>query len=280
MNYYNTLFFLIINCACSTNIKTENKIETNESQRMYEDVPELQMILDSSNVIGSIVVHDLGQNVFYSNSFKWAEKGVLPASTYKIVNSIIAIETGIVQDDSTLLIWDGAKRRIPIWERDLILRDAFQTSCVPCYQEIARKIGTNRTNEFLAKLDYGKMDVDTSNIDQFWLEGNSRITPFQQLDFLNRFYTSKLPISNRTEQIMKRLMVIEDNENYRLSGKTGWSNINEINNGWFVGYLETNSRVFFFATNIEPDKEFNMRMFAGTRKAVTYEALNKLGFLK
>ena len=275
MTYYHTIFFLIIISACSTNIKTETK----ELESIYKKVPELHAILDSSNVTGTIVVYDLDQNTFYSNNFEWAERGVLPASTYKIVNSMIALETGVVEHDSTLLKWDGAKRRIPIWERDLMLRDAFHTSCVPCYQEIARKIGTERTKEYLRKLDYGKIDVDTSNIDQFWLEGNSRITPFEQLDFLSRFYTSKLPISSRTERIMRRLMVIEDKVNYRLSGKTGWSNTNEIDNGWFVGYLERSGQAYFFATNIEPGKEFSMSMFADTRKAVTYEALGKLDLL-
>jgi beta-lactamase class D len=136
------------------------------------------------------------------------------------------------------------KRAINNWEQDLILKDAFHISCVPCYQVVARKIGVERMVEYLGKLDYGEMKVDSSNIDYFWLEGESKITQFQQIDFLKRFYLSKLPISGRTEKIMKRMMFIEENENYKLTGKTGWSDSNG-NNGWFVGYVETKKRYLF-----------------------------------
>lgn len=100
------------------------------------------------------------------------KKRNLPASTFKITNSIIALETGVVENDSTLLKWNGEKRRFKNWEQDLILRDAFHFSCVPCYQEIARKVGENKMNKFLKKLDYGNMKVDSSNLDLFWLEEN------------------------------------------------------------------------------------------------------------
>jgi len=55
----------------------------------------------------------------------------MPASTFKIVNSIIALETGVVENDSTMFKWNGEKRRLPIWEQDLTFRDAFHFSCVP-----------------------------------------------------------------------------------------------------------------------------------------------------
>jgi len=124
------------------------------------------------------------------------------------------------------------------------------------------------------------MKVDSTNIDVFWLEGNSRISQVQQIDFLMRFRESNLPISKRTERIMKRMIVIEKNENYTLNGKTGWSTRNGNNNGWFVGYVEVENKVFFFATNVEPKEQFNMKMFPETRKEVTFEALKQLKIIK
>lgn len=246
------------------------------SYNTLHEVPEIKTILDSAGVAGSVLAYDFQKDVYYSNDFKWTETGHLPASTFKIVNSIIALETGVVDDDSTLLKWDGITRNIKNWNRDLILRDAFHYSCVPCYQEIARKIGAKRMNEYLEKLNYGNMKVDSGNIDIFWLSGDSRINQFQQIDFLKRFYLSRLPISVRTDKIMKRMMVIEENENYKLSGKTGWSIRNGNNNGWFVGYVENDKNVYYFATNIQPDKEFNMDMFPVIRKEVTYKTLHIL----
>lgn len=133
------------------------------------------------------------------------------------------------------------------------------------------------TNDYLAQFVYGDMEVNADNIDVFWLEGNSRITPFQQIDFLNRFYKDQLPITKRTEAIMKKMMVIEDSNHYRVSGKTGWSVSDGHDNGWFVGYVEQNEKVYFFATNIVPKEQFDMALFAMTRKEITYKALKQMG---
>jgi len=244
---------------------TAIKSQTNKSA--------FQTILDSAKVEGTIVIYDLQKNRYYSNNFDWADKGQLPASTFKIPNSIIALETGVVENDSTLFKWDGQKRALKNWEQDLIFKDAFQFSCVPCYQDVARKIGEKRMLAYLDKLGFGQMEVDSTTIDNFWLTGTSRITPFQQIDFLIRLYTSKLPISKRTETILKRMLLMEATDTYKLSGKTGWSIQNKTNNGWFVGYVEKQGQLFFFATNINPKAAFNMDDFAAVRKEVTYEAL-------
>ena len=112
------------------------------------------------------------------------------------------------------------------------------------------------------------------------MEGNSRISQFQQIDFLKRLYQSKLPISRRTETIMKRMMIIDNSDNYKLRGKTGWSNSNGIDNGWFVGYVELGAKTYFFATNVEPKQQFNMNKFPMIRKEITFEALKRLEIIK
>lgn len=237
---------------------------------------EFQTIIDAANVKGAVLFYDFENEVYHSNDFEWTKKGNLPASTFKIPNSIIALETGVVENDSTLFKWDGEERRIKSWEQDLILKEAFHYSCVPCYQEVARKIGVERMNAYLEKLDFGTMQVDSNNIDIFWLEGESKINQFQQIDFLKRFYQSELPIADRTELIMKRMMVVEENQDYKLSGKTGWSIRNGNNSGWFVGYVEVKNNLYFFATNVEPKEGFDMRQFPMIRKDITYKSLKAM----
>lgn len=266
------LFPIILLFTCCSMEKTSTD-KVGDLETVSEIVmPEFQSIIDSANVEGSILFYDLHDDTYYSNNFEWARKGKLPASTFKITNSIIALELHVVENDSTLFKWDGEQRRLPSWEQDLIFRDAFHYSCVPCYQEVARNIGAKKMNMYLNKLDYGKMMVDSTNIDMFWLEGESQINQFEQIDFLKRFHNSELPISERTEAIMKRLMVIEDNDRYRLSGKTGWSIRNGNNNGWFVGYIEFQNNTYFFATNVEPNEQFSMDMFPMIRMDVTLKA--------
>ena len=275
--YILSIVVLVFSCA---NKKTNS--DKNQSSEIEREVvvSEFQTFIDSADVKGSILIYDLKDDKYYSNNFNWAKKGNLPASTYKIPNSIIALETGVVQSDSTLFKWNGEERRLKIWEQDMIFKDAFHYSCVPCYQEMARKIGVNRMNKYLDKFDYGKMKVDSTNIDLFWLEGESQINQYQQIEFLKRFYNSELPISQRTETIMKRMIVIEEDETYKLSGKTGWSIRDGNNNGWFVGFVEIKENTYFFATNIEPNQRFNMDMFPIIRKELTFKALRQLNIIK
>jgi len=273
ISYLLALLSLFFSCSekKTTSDAKENKETTDEI--IFQ---EFQTIIDSAHVHGSILMYDLTNNTYYSNDFELSKKGHLPASTFKITNSIIALETGVVENDSTLFKWNGVKRRLKNWEQDLIFKDAFHYSCVPCYQEVATKIGAKEMNTYLDKLQYGNMDVDSTNIDMFWLAGASQINQFQQIDFLKRFYKSQLPISKRTEKIMKRMMVITKNDAYTLSGKTGWSIRNGINNGWFVGYIETRNKTYFFATNLEPKEKFDMELFPAVRKEVTNRAFKQL----
>jgi len=279
MKIFYVTSMVIIFFSCTS--KNTNRNKSNEKSNEFRIViPEIQTIIESADVKGSIVIYDFENNKYYSNDFQWAEKGNLPASTFKIPNSIIALETGVVENDSTLFEWYGEKRRLKEWEQDLVFKEAFHRSCVPCYQELARKIGEKNMSKYLNEIEYGNMKVDSINIDSFWLKGESRINQFQQIDFLKRFYNSELPISKRTETIMKRMMVIEHNSIYKLSGKTGWSIKNGNNNGWFIGYIETQNKTYFFASNIEPKKQFDMTKFPMIRKDVTLKAFKQMKLIK
>ena len=242
-------------------------------------VPEFQSILDSAEVVGAILLYDFQEDAYYSNDFERAKEGKLPASTFKITNSIIGLETGVIESDTTMFKWDGEERGNENWERDLSLGDAFRFSCVPCYQEIARKIGSERMNDYLQKLDYGAMEVDSSNMDRFWLGGDSRISQMQQIDFLKRLFASKLPISERTTNILRKIMFIEETEKYSLYGKTGLSNAEHGYNGWFVGYVEQGTGTYFFATNIEPRDDFDFDVFVQKRMDITFAALKQMNMM-
>ncbi|KVV14745.1 class D beta-lactamase [Flavobacterium sp. TAB 87] len=240
---------------------------------------EFGVALDSLGVKGSVLIYDVKNKTNYSNNFAWTKIAVIPASTFKIPNSIIALESGVVNNDSAIFKWDGQKRRFKKWEEDLSFKKAFQVSCVPCYQEIARKVGVQRMKLYLKNLQYPGMVFDSLTVDEFWLQGESKISQLQQIEFLERFYFSKLPISTKTETIMKDIMIIEKTENYILSGKSGWGMRGDLDNGWLVGYLEKNNSVCFFATNIEM-KDAKMESFPAIRMHVTKEAFKKLELIK
>lgn len=274
---FSIIAVLIILCfACIDKKKETVKEHKSDTIEIRHQSQEFQSILDHADVKGSILIYDFQKKIYHSNDFAWANTGKLPASTFKIANSIIALETGVVENDSTLFKWNGQQRGLKVWEQDLIFREAFHLSCVPCYQDVARRIGSERMNYYLSKLEYGNMNVDSVNVDMFWLEGKSKISQFQQIDFLKRFYEKKLLISSRTQSLMKGLMVIQENEDYKLSGKTGWSIRDGNNNGWFVGFVETEKGTYFFTANVEPVGEFNQNSFIKARKEVVHKALEQL----
>jgi len=269
----------ILLISCNPNRKKPSEqAETPPSERI--DSEAFQQLLDGAAAQGTILLFDPQQDLLYSNDFGWCEQGFLPASTFKIPNTLIALETGVVEGEQTLFPWDGQARSMPVWEQDLSLREAFHYSCLPCYQEIARRIGAERMNEWLGKFNYGNMKISVENIDLFWLEGESRITPFEQLDFLRRFYFKELPISEQTYSTVKSLMVIESQDDWTLSGKTGWAIREGNNTGWFVGCLEKGSEVYFIVTCIQPSEDFNMDMFNIIRRQISMEAFRVMGIIR
>ncbi|AFC23098.1 class D beta-lactamase [Saprospira grandis] len=273
MYQYFSVAILILALSC-TNSQPKKQIEIAGPKE--EIKTEFHPILDSANVRGAILIYELQTNTYYSNEYHWAQSGRLPASTFKIPHSIIGLETALLKDDSTIFYWDQKPRTFASWEQDLSLKKAFHYSCVPCYQELARKIGAKRMKKHLAKLNFGEMQVDSSNIDLFWLEGNSKISQFDQIDFLKRFYQDQLPIRARTKEIMSRMMIITQEEDYILRGKTGWASRDGDHNGWFVGYLESKDKTYFFATNIVPKEGLELDKFTAARKEVTLKAIDLL----
>jgi beta-lactamase class D len=265
------LFYLFLLCTVNLYCQNQKPVEVLK--------PEFNSILENLKVKGSILIYDVKKNTYYSNDFAWAKTGIIPASTFKIPNSIIALETGVIANDSVVFKWDGEKRNFKKWEQDLTFKQAFQVSCVPCYQEIAGKVGIKRMKSYLEKLHYSGMVFDTLTLDNFWLKGKSKFSQMQQIDFLERLYFSKLPISKRTENIMKNIMLIEKTGKYTLSGKTGWGMRGELDNGWFVGYLETQNTVCFFATNVEM-KNATMDDFPAIRMNATKEAFRELKLME
>jgi beta-lactamase class D len=242
----------------------------------WVQINEFDRILRENQLDGSILIYDLNRDIFYSNDFEWASIRRLPASTFKVPHSIIALATGVMLNEESIIKWDGEPKFLKSWEQDLSLKDALQLSCVPCYQYIASKIGVQSMQYYLEQLEFGQMEVNDQNLTVFWLEGNSGISQFEQVDFYRRLIGCQLIIPKDIQQKVKEMMILHDENEYRLYGKTGWAIRNGHNNGWFVGWLQTGSNNFIFASNVDPAKDFDMSLFPVIRKEVTQMALDHL----
>ncbi len=234
-------------------------------------------LLDSLNLQGSILIWDYEQNILYSNNFDRTNEGFLPASTFKIPNSIVALESGVLHSDTGQIIWQGDDRYLDVWEQNLSFRQAYQYSCVPCYQDVALKVGVKQMRYYLEKIQYPGMVFDEEQLDRFWLEGESKISQMQQIEFLKKLYFNEIGLKDSTISIMKRMMLVEDSQANQWYAKTGWAVRQGNNLGWYVGYLITpENRILFFATNVEPMQDFDMERFAGIRNYATQLAFQDL----
>jgi beta-lactamase class D len=206
-------------------------------------------------VEGSILIYDSNRDRTYQHNPLRNATAFLPASTFKILNSLIALETKVIADEKAILTWDGIERQVPEWNRDLNMREAIKLSAVWFYQVLARRVGHEQMQKWIAQVGYGNQQIgNKEDIDKFWLEGKLRITPQQQIQFLRRFARKDLPFSPRTLSIVKDIMAIKKTTKYTMYGKTGWVGSDgkvtpQI--GWYVGYLEKGKDTYFFATNIE-----------------------------
>ncbi len=225
---------------------------------------------------GSILIYDSKNNRIYEHNPQRNATAIAPASTFKIFNALVALQTNVVPDDVAVLTWDGIHREIDAWNHDTNLRQAFKDSTVWFYQVLARRAGYERMQQFINKVGYGNRQIGTvADIDRFWLQQPLQITPKEQIEFLQRLYQGDLPFSQRTINLVKDIMVREQTPDYTLRGKTGWLTSTKPEVGWFVGYLEQNKNVYFFATTLDMQKPED----AAARIEITRRSLKDLGLL-
>jgi beta-lactamase class D len=176
-----------------------------------------------------------------------------PASTFKIPNSLIALETGVVGDpDKDVFKWDGVKRSIEAWNQDHTLRSAIAASAVPVYQEIARHIGAERMQKYVDLFEYGNRNIG-GGIDQFWLTGELRIDPIQQIDFVDRLRRGVLPVSKRSQDLVRDILPVTKAGDATIRAKSGLlgAELGKPSLGWLVGWAEKGSAQTVFALNLD-----------------------------
>lgn len=256
-------FLIIVLQSCSV-----NKAKIDNSLKQYFDEAKVDgcfTMLNNSD--GNITVYNMRLDT----------QRFLPASTFKIVNSLIGLQTGVIVNENMIIPWDGKVRSNPAWNKDLTMKEAFKVSAVPYYQEVARRIGYDTMKVWIDSIGYGNKNI-SGPIDSFWLNNKIKISPDEQLGLVNRLYFDKLPFQKRAQQIVRDVMLQEDNTTYKLSYKTGLG-YDEKNNliGWLTGWIEENRHVYFFVTLIKtPDTNTD----PAVRLSITKKILGKLGFLK
>lgn len=236
-------------------------------------------ILAAEGVEGTLIVRRASDGVEWYANPRRLSVGYQPASTFKILNSLIILQEGVVADpDDDVLAWDGVERS-PGWDADASLRTAFQRSMVWAYQEWARRVGHEAMARWVEAADYGDGDIGPADgVDRFWLEGPLTITAYEQIEFLDALRRGDTPFGDVVEAAVRDVMTAESDAGWTLRRKTGWAIRDEPNIGWCVGWLEADiggaHDALLFAVNIDlpyPDGD------AGARCRIARAALIAAG---
>jgi len=270
--------------------QTVNQSKANEDKnKTVEKPPDLSRFFEK--IEGTIVLYDVKNNRYLRHNEKRAAIRFTPASTFKIPNALIGLETGAVKDGETVMIWDKVKYPeqnwtsppFVYWKQDHTLASAMKYSVIWYFRELAVGIGEARMKNHLAKFEYGNQDISGGlaskrMFEAFWLNNSLKISADEQIEFLRKFYDGKLSVSQRSTDTVKKILVLEETPNYKLSGKTGGvGNLNGKALGWFIGYLETKDNIYFFALNMDGKDYAAIR---DKRIDLTKQILSELGFMK
>jgi beta-lactamase class D len=235
------------------------------------EAPELAKWFEAEGVSGAFVLRDVGKDELVIYQRERASTRYVPASTFKIPNSLIGLHVGAVRDVEEVLPYGGGKQRIAAWEKDMNLRDAIRVSNVPVYQELARRIGLERMAENIRAFDYGNREIGAV-VDRFWLDGPLKISAIEQTDFLAKLVLRKLPVAERAIVGVEEITLLERNERWSLHAKTGW----QPPIGWWVGWVKRGDRLTTFALNMDIPKETD----APKRIVVGKACLRALGVIE
>lgn len=245
------------------------------SQNVIEK--DFKSIFNKYGVDGCFVLYDQSKDESIRYNSSLCDTSYIPASTFKIANSVIALEEKLIKDTSDIIKWNGHKWPFDVWNKDQTLKSAVKYSCIWVYIEFAEQIGIDKYKEYIEAFNYGNKDL-TGPANRFWLEGPFSISANEQIEFLKDFYNYKLPVAKQSIDIVKSVIILEQTDNYVFSGKTGTGTLNENEDiMWLVGYIEKENKPYFYALN------FKTNDFGKTKQArydITKDILRELKLIE
>lgn len=255
--------------ACQSDLysKQQNYIHSENSR--VNDIPKL---FDEIHTSAVFVTFD-GQTYHrYGNDLSRAYTAYVPASTFKMLNALIGLQN---QKATTTEIfrWDGQKRSMPAWDKDMTLAEAMKLSAVPVYQELARRIGLELMQKEVTRVGFGNADIGIV-VDRFWLDGPLKITPVQEAEFAYKLANNKLPFDVNVQNQVKNMLLVDQRGEIKLYAKTGLSIKNgQPDIGWYTGWVEqADGKITSFSLNIQMTQGLDINQ----RQQLTLDVLDKL----
>lgn len=250
---------------------------TSCSSNLVEVSKDIDFAKHFESYTGTFKLYDLTGKIYITYNDQNFKKQDTPASTFKILHSLIALQTGVLKDENTMKKWDGKNRFYESHNMDHTLKTAVRDSVVWYFQDTARQIGIDKMQDYLNKTGYGNKTIGP-HIDMFWIDGSLKISVDEQLNFVTQLYREELPFDSKVIKTVKNIIVNEEGKSYTLSGKTGTSDAppEKTRVAWYVGYITTKNKPYTFVTKIEGSPE----VVGWKAKEITIGILRELNLME
>lgn len=243
-----------------------------EDMRIEPEIAEADWSEYFNGLNGAAVIYDAFNKRYTIYNRDLALNRRSPCSTFKIVSSLIALEKGIIVPEESVRTWSGEVFWNEDWNRDIDFSEAFRTSCVWYYRQVADDIGKNMMQKELDRLQYGNCDIsdwegrlNTNNNNRaltgFWIEASLLISPKEQVEVMERIFGVNSDYSEKTQNELKQVMLVSEQERADISiyGKTGMGKAEGIVvDAWFTGFAESTEGNIYFCVYLGRNDNMNV----------------------
>lgn len=237
-----------------------------------QSIQAIVKLFDQAQSSGVLVIQRGPHLQVYGNDLSRTHTEYVPASTFKMLNALIGLQHGKATTNE-IFKWNGKKRSFAAWEKGMTLGQAMQASAVPVYQELARRIGLELMQQEVQRIQFGNQQIG-QHIDNFWLVGPLKITPEQEVEFISALAREQLAFDPRVQQQVKTMLLLQEQQAYRLYAKSGWGMDVEPQVGWLTGWIETpQDEIVAFSLNMQ----MQSNMDPAIRLEILQQALAELG---
>lgn len=234
-------------------------IQASENNRYYfNDTNRNIKYIDLSDVFeeynGSFVLYDATEDSWQIYNKEYATTRISPASTFKIYSALFSLETGIITPEQSLIPWNGQNYKYDLWNADQTLETAMQNSVTWYFQALDQQATLSSIKKYVQEIGYGNQLVE-GDVSSYWINSSLKISPIEQVEMLKKLYYNQLGFSSNNIKAVKDSICLYSTEQGSISGKTGTEEVNGQNtSGWFIGYMEQDNHIYFFATNIQSEE--------------------------
>lgn len=209
---------------------------------------------------GAAILYDPAEGCWQVYNPTLANTRRSPCSTFKIISSLIGLETRAILPEDSVKTWSGEVYWNEDWNKDLGFEEAFHTSCVWYFRAVTDEIGEAAIQQGLDALDYGNRDcsdwegrLNTNNDNRaltgFWIESSLKISPKEQTEVMHRIFGGQTACAPETLAWLERVMLCpqESGAGLTVYGKTGMGKVHGVVvDAWFTGFADLEGKRVYF----------------------------------